>query len=328
MNGSDKVKYIEKLVNPIHVGTLHFIQSFNNLIPKNVQKKMVQAQGKKTPYMGFVVEPYSSFLFYELKNLEYAKSFLPEGFELMKSKVFDDDDEKFYGILGSFTAHTSGFWGMRTEFYVIARNMATDMLSWIIIDYDTNTITYDPKNILSDPNVDEGIFTVDFNGQLHVDMINQNGRKIIYDYDVKKGRMEALDRRLWIEGNLSIAYGTNKVDDDPGVFSLIFDPKEFNQALRVPSEVFNMKTNNWFPGLIEDAPSVLVCFPFSQHFLSDSPGHSSQLKSEEELIEKHENVDYESLNVFSTKSFKASILIGGILSLLTNSILLLLYILK
>jgi hypothetical protein len=145
MNKKDFIKGVEKLVDPIDVGTLHFMQSINNFIPKKIQKRMVASSGKITPYMGFVVEPYSHFLFYELKDLEKAKDLLPEGFNLRKTRIFDDDTLKYYGILGCFKAHTSGFWGMRVEFYIIAEDESTGLLSWIIVDYDTNTITYDPK---------------------------------------------------------------------------------------------------------------------------------------------------------------------------------------
>lgn len=33
------VKGVERLVNPIDVGTLHFVQSFNNMIPKKFRKR-------------------------------------------------------------------------------------------------------------------------------------------------------------------------------------------------------------------------------------------------------------------------------------------------
>jgi hypothetical protein len=148
MNKDGFIKGVERLVNPIDVGTLHFVQSFNNYIPKKIQKKMVASSGQVTPYMGFVVEPYSYFLCYEIDDLEKAENLLPNGFKLAKTRVFEDDEPRYYGIFGCFNAHTSGFWGMRVEFYIIAEDENTGLLSWIIVDYDTNTITYDPKKWL------------------------------------------------------------------------------------------------------------------------------------------------------------------------------------
>ena len=314
-------KGVEKLVNPIDVGTLHFIQSFNNFIPKGIQKKMVDASGDKTPYMGFVVEPYSFFLFYELKDLKMAEGFLPEGFGLVKTKIFDQDEAKYYGVFGCFNAHTSGFWGLRVEFYIIAENLSTGLLSWIIVDYDTNTITYDPKTGLSNPNAQGSIITIDYNGDLYADVVNSDGRKLIFRSDIKAGVMQPLDKRLWIEGNLSIAYGRNRSEDDPGLFSLTFEPGEFEKALRIPKESLELEQNNWFPGLFGEEPEEVVCFPYAQHFLSDSPGHSSRLSDEEELNQIVNRVDFSKINVFSTASFKTSFLVGGALSFMINMML-------
>ena len=122
MNKDNFSKGAERLVDPISVGSLHFIQQFNQLLPKPFQKLIVKASSKKTPYMGFVVEPYSLFLCYEIADLEKATALLPDGFELIKTKIFAQDEPKYYCIFGCFRAHTSAFWGMRAEFYIIAEN--------------------------------------------------------------------------------------------------------------------------------------------------------------------------------------------------------------
>lgn len=257
-------KDVEKLVNPIDVGTLHFIQSFNNLLPKNIQRKMVDSSSKVTPYMG-----------------------------------------------------------LRVEFYLIAEDTSTGLMSWIIVDYDTNTITYDPKNALSNPNAPGSMITLDYNGILYADVQNEKGRKLKFKSDVKTGVMQALDKRLWIEGNLSIAYGKYKIEKNPGTFSLIFDVKEFDQALSIPKSSLIIETNTWFEGLMEESPSQIACFPYAQHFLSDSPGHSSLIQTEEKLKDIVNNVDFNKINVFSTKAFKKTFLVGGIISATINTILLL-----
>lgn len=319
---------VEKLVDPINVGTLHFVESFTKKIPKRMQEKLVEKSGETTPYMGFVVEPYSYFLCYELKDLERASALLPEGFTLEKAKVFESDEPKYYGIFGCFNAHTSGFWGMRVEFYVIAKNNQTGLLSWIIVDYDTNTITYDPKSGFTDPNATGSFITTDYDGELHVHVKNTKGRALVFRSDIEQGEMQPLDKRLWIEGNLSIAYGKHKIDGDPGLFSLIFNPKEFEKALRMPKASLILEKNNWYPDLIAEEPSEVACFPYAQHFLSDSPGHTSTIKDEKELVEKVNTVNFEEINVFSTKGFSKMILLGGILSAVSNMILISLLILK
>lgn len=314
---------VEKLVKPVDVGTLHFIQNLTGKLPKSIQKKMVNSSAKTTPYMGFVVEPYSYFLSYEIKDLEWAQRLLPDGFKMAKTSVFDGDAPKYYGIFGIFNAHTTGFWGLRVEFYMIAEDTRTGLLSWVIIEYDTNTISYDPKRGLSSPNSEGGIFTIDYDGIIHVDVKREDkSHNLIFQSDIKNGVMKKLDNRLWIEGNLSIGYGQELAENNSSVFSLKFDPKEFEQALEIDKNDLHIEVNSWFPGLFEETPSVVLCFPYAQHFLSDSPGAYSQLKNEDELIEEISNVNFSKVNIFSTKNFTKFALIGSLASIVANIALL------
>lgn len=308
-------KGVEKLIDPINVGSIHFIQFFNNLFPKNIQRKIITSASKRTPYMGFVVEPYSYFLCYEIANIERAKLFLPEGFELIKTHIFVGDEPKYYCIFGCINAHTSAFWGLRIELYIIAEDKKTGLLSWIIVDYDTNTISYDKRQALMSPNATNSIITTNYDGTLLVEVIRKdNSRKLIFESDIKRGVMTPLDQRLWLEGNLSIGYGKDISGNDADIFSLKFDPLEVEQALKIPLESLNMKVNSWFPGLFQDKPSEIVCFPYSQHFISDSPGCSSNLKNEEDLISAINKVDFNNLHVFSAEPFKIMFLAGSIIS--------------
>ena len=319
---------VEKLVNPIDVGTLHFVQNFTGSLPLSIQKKMVQSSAKTTPYMGFVVEPYSYFLSYEIQDLEWAQRLLPDGFIMTKTSIFEGDSPKYYGMFGIFNAHTSGFFGLRVEFYLIAENNTTGLLSWVIIEYDTNTISYDPKNGITRPNAEKGIFTIDYNGTIHIDVSrDDNSHGITLTSNVKSGVMKKLDHRLWVEGNLSIGYG-KVTDDDSDVFSLKFDPKEFSQALEIAPKDIDIELNSWFPGLFKNEPEVVLCFPYAQHFLSDSPGAHSQLKNEDELIKEINKVDFKKLNVFSTKPFKKMLISGALASVLINVTLVVLLIIK
>lgn len=322
-------KNVEKLVNPIDVGSLHFIQQFNKLLPKNIQQKLIESSSKETPYMGFVVEPYATFLFYELKDLEYAKSLLPEGFDLIKTKIFTDDEPKYCCIFGCFTSHTSAFWGTRVEFYIVAEDKSTGLLTWIIADYDSNTISYDKKDGLRSPNATRGVVTIDHSGTVYVDFPKDDGsRNLLFNANIEKGTMKYLDQRLWLEGNLSIGYGSNFDKKDASVFSLKFDPLEVEKALDIPFDAVKIEENSWFPGLFDSNPLKVLCFPYTQHFVSDSPGASSKIKNREELEEAINNIDFRDIKVFSTKSFKTMFLLGSFLSFVVTLVLVILLILK
>lgn len=308
------IKGVERLIDPINVGTLHFIQFFNSLLPKRIQSILIKSSSKKTPYMGFVVDPYSYFLCYEIKDLEKAKALIPDGFELVKTNIFEDDEPKYYCIFGCINAHTSAFWGLRVEFYIIAEDKKTGLLSWLIIDYDTNTISYDQKKGLSSPNSSNSIITTNYAGVLFVDVNrNDNSHQLAFESDLTKGIVTNLSQRLWLEGNLSIGYGRD-ISNDGDIFSLKFNPLEVEKALLMPADSLKLKINNWFPGLFGEEPSQMVCFPYAQHFISDSPGYSSKLKSKEELITAVELLDLNNVKVFSIKSFKIMFLVGTILS--------------
>ncbi len=322
------IRGVEKLIDPITVGTLHFMQTFNNLLPKNIQKKLVNKSSKVTPYMGFVIEPYSCFLCYEIVDVERAKKLIPTNFKLIKCKIFDDDEPKYYVIFGCVNARTSAFMGMRVEFYVMAEDINTGLLSWIIIDYDTNTISYDKKNGLSNSNCSNSFITTDYDGILSANIIRKdNSRKLIFEVDITKGSCKKLDQRLWLEGNLSIGYGKD-ISDDGDIFSLRFNPEEVEAALEIPISAFNLIHNDWHKGLYKETPSKIVIFPYAQHFISDSPGHKSNIKNKEELVKAVNKIDFDKIKVFSTKSFKVMFLVGGLLSFIVSITLLVLLILK
>lgn len=279
--------------------------------------------------MGFVVEPYCSFLCYEITDLNQAKSLLPDGFELIKTKIFTDDEPKYYCIFGCFRAHTSAFWGSRAEFYIIAEDQKTKLLSWIIVDYDTDTISYDNKNGLRSPNSSKSVVSINHRGTLFVDIQrDDNSRQITFDINVEGGQMTNLDQRLWLEGNLSIGYGRELSQNGADIFSLKFEPGEVEKALKIPATALHLELNTWYPGLFSNGPSQILCFPYAQHFVSDSPGHSSNLKNKDELIAATEVIEFDKIKVFSTKSFKTMFITNAIISTLASLTLLVLLVLK
>ena len=62
----------------------------------------------------------------------------------MPTAIFEETEPRICGVIGAFNVHTSVFWGTRVELSLIAENTTTGMLSWVICDYESNTISYDP----------------------------------------------------------------------------------------------------------------------------------------------------------------------------------------
>lgn len=313
---------VERLINPITVGTMHFLQGLNSLLPRKIQNKMMNSTSVKVPYMGFVVEPYSTFLCYEIADIEAAKALLPDNFELVKTSIFDNDEPKYYCIFGCINVHTSAFWGSRVEFYIIAEDTRTNLLSWIIVDYDTNTISYDKKSGLRAPNSPTAVITTNHRGRLFADILNsKDSRHLAFEYTLTEGKMTPLAQRLWLEGNLSIGYGKILSENEADIFSLKFEPCEVEKALFIDPAQVTVNANTWFPGLFHEKPAVVACFPYAQHFVSDTPGHASLLKDEKELEEAVKNIDFSKISSFSVE-FLLPMFIGGmILSLLTTIVL-------
>lgn len=265
----------EELINPIEVGKIHYFQHWLNMLPKSWQRKIVTNASKKSPRMGFVVEPYAFFLFYEITNLSKANSLLPEGFEPAKTRVFAGDAEKYYGIVSIFRLHTSAFWGARSEFYVVAKNTKTGLLSWVILDYVSDTISYDQKHGLRSAEAKHAVVTTTCEGKFLADITNiSDSRRVSCQASLLHPVARALDERLWIEGNTSIAYG-KEIAGDGKLFSLTFMPEEMSQAWDIPLTDVNIDELSWYPKVFNSKPCQAVCFPFAQHMLSDSPGQST-----------------------------------------------------
>ncbi|MGX6962854.1 hypothetical protein [Vagococcus xieshaowenii] len=295
-------KNVEKLVDPINVGSIHFLQQFLTMLPTTYQNKIIEKNADKTPHMGFVVEPYSSFLCYVVEDVEKANSLLPDNFEMVKSNVITDEEPEYYALFGSFNVHTSAFWGQRMEFYLVARDKTTGLLTWIIVDYDTNTISYDKKGGLISPTTERSIITTDFDGNVIVDIKRANAHnELVYDCNITKGVMTKMADELWLYGNLSIGYGKELSHNSPDVFSLKFDPKEVEQALKIPKNNYTIDVNNWYSDMLNTEPKHVLVFPYAQHMLSDSPGTSSLLKDVETMLAAKDAINFEKMNVYNPK---------------------------
>lgn len=303
MKDYEFIKNVEGLVDPIKVGSIHYLQQFLGKLPKDMQNKIIEGASDKTPHMGFVVEPYSSFLCYEVTDLDWANNVLPDNFEMVKSRVIKDEEPKYYALFGSFNVHTSAFWGQRMEFYLVAKDKTTGLLSWIIVDYDTNTISHDKKGGLIGPSTRKSIITTDFEGNVIVDVVRKDDtRKVVYDCNVNSGTLLEMDDELWLFGNLSIGYSKELSDNSPEVFSLKFNPKEVEKAIRIDDGHYTIEANTWYPEKLSLKPIHVLVFPYAQHMVSDSPGSASKYQNIDEMLLDKEALRFGNMEVYDPSS--------------------------
>ncbi len=302
MNVLEYAKGVEKLVDPMGVGKTHYLQTKLSKLPVWLQRKIVTSATKKADKMPFVVEPYCFFLFYEIPDPSKVQKFMPEGFVPARSAVFEGGPEKYYGIVSMFRIHTSVFWGARAEFYLVAENTKTGLLSWVMMDYISDTISYDEKHGLKSPDAKAVVMTTTCEGDFVCEMKGLDGKKKVKcQANLMKAKMKPLDQRLWIEGNTSIAYGRLAGEMDGDLFSLTFFPEEMKQALEVPLDDVTMAevataTTGKFGAVLERA----ACFPFAQHMLSDSPGQMTHYGSEKALRVAVEKVDFSKIKTLNS----------------------------
>ncbi len=293
MNILEYAKGVERLVDPMEVGKVLYLQTRLRRLPVWLQRKIVSSATKKADKMPFVVEPYCTFMFYEITEPEKMAKFLPEGFRPAKSAIFEGDALKYYGIVTMFRVHSSVFWGARTEFYLVAENIETGLLSWIICDYISDTISYDAKHGLKSPDARRAVMTTTCEGDFVCDMKNVDGGKYVRsEMSLAGAKMRKLDKRLWIEGNTSIAYGRLAGEEDGDLFSLTFFPEEMKQALEVPVAQVRKAEVLCGTGRLGGVLERAVSFPYAQHMLSDAPERRTHYGSEEALRAAVEKVDF------------------------------------
>lgn len=330
MSKYDFTKKVEKMIDPIEVGNIHFMHSYMEKIPVKIQKKMMHHGAKKSPYMGFVVEPYSFFICYEITDVASANRLLPDDYEIVKTKIFTDDIEaKPYCIFGSFNVHTSAFWGSRMECSIIAENKKTGLQSWVIVDYSTNTVRFDEHDGLNGGNVNHCVVTTDYDGEVIVDIEGENKVNVLrFQSDITEGNQKILHPQLWLDGNLSVAYGRVLSNNTQTPFSVIFNPKEVEQARDIPLKNLKIEQNTWHSEILSPEPLRAVCFPFAQHFLADSPGHYSHLSNRDELSDKVNHLSVKPIPNYSSKPLKKAMYYGQIFSFVSIVLLMILFIRK
>lgn len=301
MNILEYAKGVERLVNPMEVGKVSYLQTKLRRLPVCLQRKIVTSATKKADKMPFVVEPYCSFLFYEITEPDKMQPFLPAGFRPTKAAIFQGDEEKYYGAVTMFRVHSSVFWGARTEFYLMAENAQTGLMSWIICDYISDTISYDAKHGLKSPDVSKAVMTTTCEGDFVCDMQNTDKSKYVRcEMKLEGAKMRKLDPRLWIEGNTSIAYGRLAGEADGDLFSLTFYPEEMEQALEIPVSMAQKAEVLCGTGKLGGKLERAVSFPYAQHMLSDAPGRQTHYGSEAALRKAVEKVDFRKIKTLGS----------------------------
>ncbi len=286
MKAEDLRRYIkttERMVVPEKVASATQGSTFLRKLPLRLQQYIVDRGARSNPYMSFVVEPYSVFLAFEITGAEAAERLLPPNYSLCPASMFGDTPKRPCAIVGAFNVHTSVFWGSRVEFYLIAENCETGLLSWIIIEYESNTHSYDPSQGFIGPSTSHSVVTTSYLGEIIVDVASaQTGNSLTLLADLKNGALTKLEQRLWVEGNLSVDYG-GELQQCTKPFSLVFDPKEMAQALKLPLDDIMLCTNTFGAGMLDPAPFEAACFPYAQHFVTTSVPTATSMRTAEDL---------------------------------------------
>lgn len=306
------IKGVESLIKPMEVSNLLFFQRLKKLLPSFILKRLLYRASKNTPYIGFVIEPYSLFLFFKLKDIEEAKSMLPDRYELSKTKLFVDDEPEYYMGIGNLGTRASTFWGTRLEVYLIATDKRTGLLSFVFIDILSNTLIALPSKGITDPNCAKAMFTTSSKGEVFLDIQEKHThRKLSLTGSIIRGKKRALYQSLWVMGNTSIGFCKKLAQGDDNPFAVIFDPAEVEEALDIPAEDFHIIENTLFPGLAEPALRKAICFPFAQHYIADSPGCITSVKDRNDLIRKYNEIAAAGISkTFSARTIVKQLTIG------------------
>ena len=314
-NDKTFIRGVESLIDPMDVSHLLFLQQLRKLLPRRLFVRLLHRASRKTPYLGFVIDPYSLFLFFKLKDVERAKSMLPDRYELAEARIFADDTPAHYMGVGNLSTRASTFWGLRQESYLIARDRETGLLSWIFIGILSNTVMALPRSGIADPNSAGAVFTTNSRGEVLLDFKeDKKDRQLSLTGTITTGRMRELDEPLWLLGNTSIGHSKQLSGSDDEPFAVVFDPAEVERALDVPPEDITITRNTLFPGLAETKLCKVLCFPYAQHYIADSPGCRTIIRDRAEMISKYNELrDTTVHTTFSSRTIKRELGIGAAL---------------
>lgn len=320
------IRNVESMIEPSDVSDLICISSLKKLLPSSLFKKVLFKTSKKFPQIGFVIEPYCLFLFFKISDTAKAQAMLPDRYKLMKARIFSDEEPDYYFGMGIFNTKASTFWGSRLEVYLIAKDSKTNITSWIFLDILSNTIIAHPAKGITDPNTSKALYTTNSKGEIFLDFLKQNTDiGLNLKGKITGGKMRPLEQDLWIMGNASVAFSKNYVRNSEDPFAVIFDPAEVKQALDIPVKDISILSNTLVPDWADTTLVKAVCFPYTQHYIADSPGLRTFVENPEDMIVKYNALaEKTNMKTFSAKSVKIQLFLGIILSGAANIILLML----
>lgn len=286
MRPEDLRRYIRNTERTVVPGTVAMrVQGMGILrhLPRWLQNRIVERGSRTDPYMSFIVEPYAVFLAFEVTDPDAAARLLPPGYQLHPSAMFIDTPARPCAIVSAFNVHTNVFWGSRVEFYLMAENAETGLLSWIIEQYESDAPSYDPKSGFALPSTSRAVVTTSYRGEVIVEMRSEqteSGLSLVAD--TSRGVRTALDQRVWVEGNLSVDYGSD-LQQSTKPFGLIFDPGEMAEALKLPLEDISLCTNTFGRGMLDPKPFEVAVFPYAQHFVTTTYPTATSMRTAEDL---------------------------------------------
>jgi len=277
---------VENRITPAGIVNVYQGAQLLKKIPRFLQNKIIEKNSQKNPYMGFVVEPYSFFMAYEV-NEDLVKEFLPENYELIPISLFENSIARKCAILGCFNVKTSVFSGTRFELYLIAKNKKTNLVSWLMCDYESNTINYDPGKGFLSPTLNRCVYTTSYNGEIICNIESKKSKNLINMFiDIKEFNCIELNKKLWIEGNLSIDYSGELDNAGNAPFGLIFDPNEMKCAQLIKND--KVQINKLKFSFIDESmkPFETCCFQYAQHYITTIFPKGHEIKNEIDLENK------------------------------------------
>ncbi|GAB4281415.1 MAG: hypothetical protein Kow0067_00800 [Coriobacteriia bacterium] len=286
MEPTDLRRYVRNTEKNVVPGTVAMrVQGMSILrkLPRWLQNRIVERGSRTDPYMSFIVEPYAVFLAFEVTDESAAARLLPPGYRLHPSAMFVDTPARPCAIVSAFNVHTNVFWGSRVEFYLMAENAQTGLLSWIIEEYESNAPSYDPSRGFTLPSTSRSVVTTSYRGEVIVEMSSeQTGNGLALVADMSRGVRTNLDQRVWVEGNLSVDYGSD-LQQSTKPFGLIFDPGEMATALKLPLEDIALCVNTFGSGMLDPKPFEAAVFPYAQHFVTTTYPIETSMRTSADL---------------------------------------------
>ena len=283
----------ERSVSPKAVAALYGRAEMLARMPRRVQEWVV-SHARTEGHRGFVVEPYCFFLSYEITDSDAAARLLPPHYRLVPTAMFADETPRLCAIVGAFTVHTSVFWGTRVELYVIAEDTRSGMLTWVICDYESNTINYGPGEGFARSTTERAVVTTVHTGDVVIDVRSaERPNHLEVTAALPAAKTTPLEQRLWIEGNLSVDYGGRLRRESSEPFGLVFDPDEMRQALRLPLDAVTVTSDTFGASFRAAEPFEAACFPYAQHFLTSSFSRPQAIRSRDELEDAVRGYDVE-----------------------------------